>query len=124
MNETLDIIYAVISGCSLDIPNQIMTVFFEPVEYHGILLMKSFLLTDNSGTVDFFKTCPAFTKDGMLDFDCLEGSRVFLKFSRMKCSMNIEQIEFDIMYYYDSSQAERLNSFDKELEGGNTHGKI
>lgn len=60
----------------------------------------------------------------MLDFDCLEGSRVFLKFSRMKCSMNIEQIEFDIMYYYDSSQAERLNSFDKELEGGNTHGKI
>lgn len=116
-------VYAIISGYTVDRQNQIITIFFEPVGYQGILLTQSLTFANTVETYELFRTCPVFTKDGKLDLDCFEGTRVFLKIACMKGGLKIENVEYDVMYY-DSNQEEELSGFYEEVEGGGEHGKI
>ena len=58
---------------------------------------------------DFFRNFPVFTKDGRLDYGCLEGSMAQLNLIERGNSWEIVSAEFDSDYYGIESEEEQAD---------------
>ncbi len=115
MNKVLSI---VISGCIAD--EQEITVCFQLREGIEAADMQpaTFKICGNDRRMyDFFRNFPVFTKEGRLDYGCLEGSRAYLNLIDRGEGWEISSAEFDYRYYGFEPEEEQAD-FHGETYGG------
>ena len=92
--------HAVISACTIDKQKGTVTVCFR--EGKGTAVTQSLTFKANGydrAACDFFSNFPVFTREGCLDYGCLEGSRAYLNLIDRGSGWEIVSADYDYSYY-------------------------
>lgn len=100
MKERAEYLPAVISACTIDKQKGSVTVCFR--EGKGTAVTQSLTFKADGydrAACDFFSNFPVFTREGCLDYGCLEGSRAYLNLIDRGSGWEIVSADYDYSYY-------------------------